>query len=73
MQRFCLWLLLAVLPAIVAAAPPTKTVSLPGGSWFNEPEALRTANRHRHPVDSRQANLGLRVLWLPDSKRPKGP
>ncbi len=44
-----------------------------GGSWFNEPEALRTANRLRHPVDSRQTNLGLRVLWLPDPKRPKGP
>lgn len=38
-----------------------------GGSWFNEPEALRSANRLRHPVDSRQTNLGLRVLWLPDA------
>ena len=34
-----------------------------GGSWFNEPEALRCANRHRHPQDSRQTNLGLRVVW----------
>ena len=40
-----------------------------GGSWFNEPEALRSANRHRHPVDSRQTNLGLRVVWLPASNR----
>jgi len=36
-----------------------------GGSWFNEPEALRNANRHRHPIDSRQTNLGLRVVWRP--------
>ena len=34
-----------------------------GGSWFNEPEALRSANRHRHPPESRQTNLGLRLLW----------
>jgi len=36
-----------------------------GGSWFNEPEALRSANRHRHPADSRQTNLGLRLVWEP--------
>ncbi len=36
-----------------------------GGSWFNEPEALRPANRHRHPPDSRQTNLGLRLVWEP--------
>jgi formylglycine-generating enzyme required for sulfatase activity len=36
-----------------------------GGSWFNEPEALRSANRHRHAPDSRQTNLGFRVLWRP--------
>jgi len=33
-----------------------------GGSWFNEPEALRCANRHRHPIDSRQTNIGLRLI-----------
>jgi formylglycine-generating enzyme required for sulfatase activity len=51
-----------------------------GGSWFNEPEALRSANRHRHPPDSRQTNLGLRLVWepLPDAtaaavqRRPDG-
>lgn len=37
-----------------------------GGSWFNEPEALRSANRHRHPPDSRQTNLGLRLVWEPN-------
>jgi len=36
-----------------------------GGSWFNEPEALRSANRHRHPETSRQTNLGLRLVWEP--------
>ena len=36
-----------------------------GGSWFNEPEALRSANRHRHEPDSRQTNLGLRLVWEP--------
>jgi formylglycine-generating enzyme required for sulfatase activity len=35
-----------------------------GGSWFNEPEALRSANRHRHHVDSRQTNIGFRVVWI---------
>jgi len=33
-----------------------------GGSWFNEPEALRSAKRNRHPVDSRQTNIGLRLI-----------
>lgn len=41
-----------------------------GGSWFNEPEALRPANRHRHPPDSRQTNLGLRLVWEPVAARP---
>ncbi len=36
-----------------------------GGSWFNEPEALRSANRHRHPPGSRLTNLGLRLVWEP--------
>lgn len=44
----------------------TKKV-IRGGSWFNEPAALRSANRHRHPLDSRQTNLGFRVLWRPAS------
>jgi len=35
-----------------------------GGSWFNEPEALRSANRHRHPTDSRQTNIGIRIVWI---------
>jgi hypothetical protein len=49
-----------------------------GGSWFNEPEALRPANRHRHPPDSRQTNVGLRLVWEPPDdgaaieRRPDG-
>ncbi len=39
-----------------------------GGSWFNEPEALRGANRHRHPPDSRQTNLGFRLIWEPPAE-----
>lgn len=34
-----------------------------GGSWFNEPEALRSANRHGHPPDQRFTNAGLRLVW----------
>ncbi|TWT43247.1 formylglycine-generating enzyme family protein [Botrimarina hoheduenensis] len=42
-----------------------------GGSWFNEPEALRSANRHRHARDSRLSNLGFRLVWIP-SCEPHG-
>ncbi|MBL8228344.1 MAG: formylglycine-generating enzyme family protein [Bryobacterales bacterium] len=40
-----------------------------GGSWFNEPEAQRCANRHRHPSDSRQTNIGIRLIWEPPAER----
>lgn len=33
-----------------------------GGSWFNEPEALRSANRHRQPPDSKHTNNGFRLV-----------
>lgn len=37
-----------------------------GGSWFNEPEALRCANRNAHITQSRQTNNGFRlVLEIP--------
>lgn len=37
-----------------------------GGSWFNEPEALRCANRNAHITKSRQTNNGIRlVLQIP--------
>ena len=33
-----------------------------GGSWFNEPAALRSSNRHGHPPDTRWTNAGLRLV-----------
>lgn len=33
-----------------------------GGSWFNEPEALRCANRHGHPTNVKGTNSGLRLV-----------
>jgi formylglycine-generating enzyme required for sulfatase activity len=33
------------------------------GSWFNEPEALRCANRNAHIPQSRQTNTGLRLVF----------
>jgi len=34
-----------------------------GGSWYNEPEALRSANRHGHPPQGNGGiNAGLRVV-----------
>jgi formylglycine-generating enzyme required for sulfatase activity len=51
-------------PAVDPQGPPTgREKVIRGGSWFNEPEALRSANRHRHPPESRQTNLGLRIVW----------
>ena len=43
-----------------------------GGSWFNEPEALRSANRHGHEPASRQTNLGLRIVWEPPAPAVAG-
>jgi formylglycine-generating enzyme required for sulfatase activity len=42
-----------------------------GGSWFNEPEALRSANRNAHHIQSRQTNTGLRVV-LEATRRLRG-
>jgi len=33
-----------------------------GGSWFNEPAALRSANRHGHPPETRWTNAGFRLV-----------
>ncbi|MBI5690331.1 MAG: SUMF1/EgtB/PvdO family nonheme iron enzyme [Verrucomicrobia bacterium] len=53
-------------PAVDPQGPAEGTDRcIRGGSWFNEPEALRSANRHRHPPESRQTNLGLRLVWEP--------
>ncbi len=34
-----------------------------GGSWFNEPEALRPENRHGHGPDQPFTNAGLRLVY----------
>ncbi|NQZ75334.1 MAG: SUMF1/EgtB/PvdO family nonheme iron enzyme [Ekhidna sp.] len=34
-----------------------------GGSWFNEPEALRSENRNAHPPSERFPNAGLRLVY----------
>ncbi|MEM1134877.1 MAG: formylglycine-generating enzyme family protein [Bacteroidota bacterium] len=33
-----------------------------GGSWFDYPDALRSANRHAHPPDIQYTTIGFRVL-----------
>lgn len=33
-----------------------------GGSWFNKPSTLRSANRHGHEPDMRGTNAGLRLV-----------
>ena len=35
-----------------------------GGSWFNEPEALRPENRHGHEPDQIFTNAGLRLVYI---------
>jgi formylglycine-generating enzyme required for sulfatase activity len=43
--------------------PPEGTRKIyRGGSWFNEPAALRSANRHGHPPETRGTNSGLRLV-----------
>ena len=37
-----------------------------GGSWFDFPPSLRSANRHRHRPDGRYAAVGLRLVWEPE-------
>ncbi|MFM9079049.1 MAG: formylglycine-generating enzyme family protein [Opitutaceae bacterium] len=34
-----------------------------GGSWFDFPPSLRSANRHRHRPDGKYAAVGLRLVW----------
>lgn len=50
-------------PQTDPTGPPTgEKKVIRGGSWFNEPEALRSANRNAHIVQSRQTNNGLRIV-----------
>lgn len=39
-----------------------------GGSWFNEPEALRPENRNAHPPDQVFTNAGLRLIYVLEDK-----
>jgi formylglycine-generating enzyme required for sulfatase activity len=36
-----------------------------GGSWYDFPVSLRSANRHRHVPDGRYTAVGLRLVWQP--------
>ena len=36
-----------------------------GGSFFDFPKSLRSANRHRHRPEERYTAVGLRVVWEP--------
>lgn len=38
-----------------------------GGSWYDFPVSLRSANRHRHDPDGRYTAVGLRLVWMPDA------
>jgi|AntRauTorckE5430_2_1112549.scaffolds.fasta_scaffold25575_2 formylglycine-generating enzyme required for sulfatase activity len=56
----------SVSPITDPTGPATGEIKIyRGGSWFNEPSALRPANRHRHPVDVRFTNAGLRLVLQP--------
>jgi formylglycine-generating enzyme required for sulfatase activity len=41
-----------------------------GGSWFDFPVSLRSANRHRHAPDGRYTAVGLRLVWVPPEEEP---
>ncbi len=46
--------------ALEAWTAPCRRV-VRGGSWNNNPDNLRSANRNRNPTDNRNNNLGFRV------------
>lgn len=53
------------------AGPPTgRERVFRGGSWFDFPVSLRSANRHRHAPDGRYTAIGLRLVWLPPEEKP---
>ena len=48
--------------------PKTGTAKVfRGGSYYDFPHSLRSANRHRHQPDGRYTAIGLRVVWQPAS------
>lgn len=40
-----------------------------GGSWYDFPVSLRSANRHRHRPDGRYTAVGVRLVWEPEESR----
>jgi formylglycine-generating enzyme required for sulfatase activity len=38
-----------------------------GGSWYDFPVSLRSANRHRHAPDGRYTAIGLRLAFSPEA------
>ncbi|MEA5464353.1 SUMF1/EgtB/PvdO family nonheme iron enzyme [Leptothoe sp. PORK10 BA2] len=40
---------------------------LRGGSWNNNPDNCRSANRNRNARDNRNNNIGFRVVCFPPS------
>ncbi len=52
------------------AGPPTgRERVFRGGSWYDFPVSLRSANRHRHRPDGRYTAVGLRLVWEPEEPR----
>jgi formylglycine-generating enzyme required for sulfatase activity len=52
------------------AGPPTgREKVFRGGSWYDFPVSLRSANRHRHRPDGRYTAVGLRLVWEPEDSR----
>jgi formylglycine-generating enzyme required for sulfatase activity len=50
--------------------PPSGTERVfRGGSWYDFPVSLRSANRHRHRPDGRYTAVGLRLVWEPEDSR----
>jgi formylglycine-generating enzyme required for sulfatase activity len=39
-----------------------------GGSWYDFPPSLRSANRHRHAPGERYPAVGLRLVWEPEAR-----
>lgn len=39
-----------------------------GGSWYDFPPSLRSANRHRHAPGERYPAIGLRLVWEPEAR-----
>ena len=52
-----------------AGPPAGRERVFRGGSWYDFPPSLRSANRHRHPPDGRYPAVGLRLVWEPGDAR----